>query len=48
MKKGFLFKSIRSMVVLAAATGVALFLFAAKSEPEKKEHAEAIPVAEAR
>jgi len=46
MKKGFLFKFVRSVGVLAAALGVAVFLFVIKSEPERIEDIKAVPVVE--
>ncbi|HKK90145.1 MAG TPA: efflux RND transporter periplasmic adaptor subunit, partial [Desulfobacteraceae bacterium] len=46
MKKGFLFRSARSMAVLAAAAGVAFFLFTLKSGPEKQSRVEAVPAAD--
>ncbi|MFO7749035.1 MAG: HlyD family efflux transporter periplasmic adaptor subunit [Desulfobacteraceae bacterium] len=46
MKKGFLFRGARSMVVLAAAAGVAFFLFTLKSGPEKKSRVETVPSAD--
>lgn len=44
MKKGIVFKTIRSMVVLLAALMVAAFLFTLRSEPARQKREKTIPL----
>lgn len=43
MKQGVLFRTLRSLTVLAAACGIAVFLFAMRGEPERREITEEVP-----
>ncbi|MCF8044615.1 MAG: HlyD family efflux transporter periplasmic adaptor subunit [Desulfarculaceae bacterium] len=46
MKKSVLFRSIRAVIVISCALGVAVFLVSVKSGPEKREVKEAAPLVE--
>ena len=46
MKKNVLFRSIRAVIVLSCALGIAVFLVSIKSEPEKREVEQAVPLVE--
>ncbi|MFH1156762.1 MAG: efflux RND transporter periplasmic adaptor subunit [Pseudomonadota bacterium] len=46
MIKDFLFRSFRALVVIAAACGVAVTLYATREKPAKRENIEPVPVVE--